>query len=245
MTLVFAVQACDGIVVVADGLTTTPPNTDGDSAIQVPVQSEIARKLLRVPGQEIAVLLAGRATFGERDQKREASVVCAEFLATKLGPGRGVAGTNHSVELVARVLRDQFEQVCAEEQGAYVTALVAGYSPGSSNAECWRLSTLSNDPPERDLWFTTDFSSFEPEAFSAASQLIRDELIRDLGQHFQRRTSEVLIGCLSSVLPQLAETRLNEFPTIGGRWQLLGLSPDLPNGPIRCVDPHSWILPKS
>lgn len=75
MTLVFAVQACDGIVVVADGLTTTPPNTDGDSAIQVPVQSEIARKLLRVPGQEIAVLLAGRATFGERDQKREASVV--------------------------------------------------------------------------------------------------------------------------------------------------------------------------
>ncbi|MFC5268926.1 hypothetical protein ACFPJ1_43035 [Kribbella qitaiheensis] len=186
----------------ADGLTTTSLDTTPGSAIlHVPVQSETACKLIRVPGQEIAVLLTGRAAFGQGDQKRQASTVCAEFLAAEFGPISGVAAADVSVELVAMVVREQFGQVCAEERGADVTALDAGYSPGNSNAESWRLSALSSDPPALDVWFATDFSSFEPEVHTSAIQLIKDELINGLGSRFQERTSEAMVGCLCRILP--------------------------------------------
>lgn len=241
MTIVFALRARDGIVVAADGLTTTE-RRDPDSD-EVQVQCETARKLVRVPRQKIAVLLTGRAAFGLGDQKRDVHRICTKFLATEFGPRSGGTTEDVSVELVARVVKAKLQDLSAREKGSGITALVAGYSFGNDTAEIWRLLVPSAAPPARDDWFETDSSCFERDN-NPAGQLIRDELTSEFGRHLRNVSSEALIRCLRRILPDLADNpgRSNEFATIGGRWQILRLSPSGPPGRIRKVDPRTWIL---
>jgi hypothetical protein len=132
MTLVAAIEARDGIVLLADGLTTRGPGGGTREAV----------KIVPVPGAPIAALLCGRASYTPDDLPAGQSGDVATWTARFL---EDLRSSQHSAgltpERTARWLTDEFTALAqrSPDVDGSLVVIVVGYLP-SEDAQVVRIA---------------------------------------------------------------------------------------------------------
>jgi hypothetical protein len=260
MTVLIAVQAADGMVLIADGRTTKVDARPGEAATdKVAVVSDETCKLVPVPNVTVAVMLSGRSTF--------AKVPTAEATTQILNDALDSVPTNElTIERIANALHlgfialvDQTDDPGIKTKPQDIVALVAGYDPVAGDPRSpkvlrvWAGQTdcvepwMDGDP--QGVWREGNFDAREHVVQEALnwSQDEVDAKIELSGLPFARPdTFQTVIGnahrydgesCaeilvhLKRNLPITISEHPYDFEVAGGQWQYIALVPGTPAPP--------------
>jgi hypothetical protein len=243
VTLLLTFWASDGLVVVSDGLTSkvdAPPGQCGEMI----TQADDTEKQVVVPGQKIAVLLGGRAAF----KTVKVAELCRDFLDQEFGTDSGMPPEEVTVERVAKVVHQRFEQLCRTHNGPNdesVWGLVAGFSYGEKSVpEVWHIPTPKEDEPPvppAPVQCAHDFASYRVcwEQYPRdAGHKVEERVSRDLDDISTSRMAD-LIASLCVRLPQLVVENDRVFYGVGGTWQMRALAPDRAVNEVKTSNPRS------
>ncbi|TCC21667.1 hypothetical protein [Kribbella sindirgiensis] len=254
MTVLLAIQAADGMVLIADGRTTKVDARPGEPATdKVAVVSDRTRKLVEVPNAPVAVMLSGRSTL--------AKVPAAEVTTQILNDALDSLPTNElTVERIAKALHlgfialvDQTDDPEIKTKPDDIEALVVGYDPVVGNPRSpkvlrvWAGQTdgvepwLDGDP--QGVWRDGDYAAREDvaqeilwwsqEEIAEKLELsdlpfdqpdILQRVIGDIHRYDGQSCAQILVH-LKRELPITISTHPYDFEVAGGQWQYIFISP--------------------